>query len=191
MTACTLIFLLALLGAVSSIKLEWTKFQKNQPICRRSCLHIAVPVAVTAATVIPTDLVGAETTQSTTPSTLRDILAARDATLLTKSFLNIPPTRQMYPAWLEGTWDCTETFRGYEFPSKVPKEKIVSRTSLPGFTKLSISRFADIGRQSTRYSLTFSLDDSGVVRESYADNIKASIEAHTDGREVVDGVDAR
>ena len=57
------------------------------------------------------------------PTSLRDILAARDANLLRKAFLNLPPPQQEYPPWLEGTWDCTSDFAGFEFPSKkVPKE---------------------------------------------------------------------
>ena len=173
---------------------------QNARISRRVVIHLASSAGAASLVLGPAGVCGAaanavQSSPSTTqPNSLRDILAARDAKLLSKSFLNLPPKRQEYPEWLEGTWDITETFRGYEFPSKkIPKEKIISRTSLPGFTKLSIARFSDIGRQSTtRYKWKYSRDESsGVVRECFADNIIESIAAHSDGREVVEGVDAR
>ncbi|GMH47117.1 hypothetical protein TrLO_g10351 [Triparma laevis f. longispina] len=121
--------------------------------------------------------------------TLRDILAARDASLLRKTFLNIPPAQQEFPPWLEGTWTCTEDFAGFEFPSKkVPKENIIAQT-LPGFVKLSIARFADIGRKNTNYNMTFFKDKSKKIREDYTHNLSSSISAHTDGKELVETVD--
>mmetsp|Transcript_14203 Transcript_14203/g.29169 ORF Transcript_14203/g.29169 Transcript_14203/m.29169 type:complete len:303 (-) Transcript_14203:160-1068(-) len=126
---------------------------------------------------------------SPTPTTLSGILGARDGSQLTKSFLNVPPSRQSFPSWLEGTWECSEEFRGFEFPSKkIPKEKIVSSTQLPGFTKLSIARFGDVGRKDTRYKMKFVMEGND-VRENFPFNIGESISAHTDGREVVESVE--
>ncbi|GMI02417.1 hypothetical protein TrVE_jg2885 [Triparma verrucosa] len=123
------------------------------------------------------------------PTSLRDILAARDANLLRKAFLNLPPPQQEYPPWLEGTWDCTSDFAGFEFPSKkVPKENIVAQTQLPGFVKLSVARFADVGRKNTRFTMKFFKDKDGKVREDYGENLANSISAHTNGREVVDEI---
>jgi len=120
---------------------------------------------------------------------LRDELAARNALLLKRSLFNTAPRAVDYPAWLEGRWRCSEVFAGFEFPARVPKEEVVADTNLAGFTKLSIVRFADIGRKSTTsYEIIFA-DSGGVVVEDVAANLKSSIAAHTDGREVVESVE--
>jgi hypothetical protein len=51
---------------------------------------------------------------------------------------NVPPKEQVYPAWLEGLWDVQCEFGGYAFPSALPKEKVISNVSIPGFQKLSL-----------------------------------------------------
>ena len=51
---------------------------------------------------------------------------------------NVPPKEQVYPAWLEGLWDVQCEFGGYAFPSTLPKEKVISNVSIPGFQKLSL-----------------------------------------------------
>lgn len=37
---------------------------------------------------------------------------------------NVPPGEMVYPAWMEGTWDVTCEFTGYQFPSRVPKVRV-------------------------------------------------------------------
>ena len=100
---------------------------------------------------------------------LRDTLAARDANLLRKPFIAVPPGPTAYPAWLDSTWRCDAAFAGFELPSKkISKQRVIANTDLPGFTKLSVARFGDVGRESTRYEMRFYRTPSGAVYEDYA-----------------------
>jgi hypothetical protein len=46
-----------------------------------------------------------------------------------------------FPEWLEGEWACTQSFAGYELPSKelVPRAELFAETNVPGFLKCSIA----------------------------------------------------
>ena len=91
---------------------------------------------------------------------------------------------------MEGDWRCVETFKGFEFPSKkISKARVVADTDLPGFTKLSIARFGDVGKDNVVYELSFRSDSSGAVRERYASNVASSLTAHTGDPGLVFGVD--
>ena len=121
---------------------------------------------------------------------LRDAMASRDASMLKKPIFNTPPAQTAYPMWMEGNWQCVESFRGFELPSKkISKARVVSDTSLPGFTKLSIVRFGDVGKSNVAYEQSFESDSSGTVRESYAPNVARSIVAHTGDPGLVFGVE--
>jgi len=112
---------------------------------------------------------------------LRDTLAARDAALLKKPFLSARPGPQAFPDWLEGTWRCEASFRGYEFPSKtISKARVVANTDLAGFTKLSVARFGDVGRESTVYDVAFARS-GGRVYEDLSGNLRRSLAAHAGG----------
>jgi hypothetical protein len=37
---------------------------------------------------------------------------------LDKPIFNAPPAQQVFPDWLEGTWEAKTAFAGYAFPSK-------------------------------------------------------------------------
>ena len=121
---------------------------------------------------------------------LRDTLAARDATLLKKPFIQVPPGPTAYPAWLEGAWRCDASFAGFELPSKkISRERVVANTDLPGFTKLSVARFADVGREATRYTMNFYRDPkNGAVLEDYASDLASSLAAHANDPNLVRGV---
>lgn len=111
-------------------------------------------------------------------SSLRDLLGARDAALLQKPVLNIPPGPIDYPDWLEGTWKVSSQFKGYQFATdKVSKERIVANLDIPGFQKLSIAQFADVGSE-VSYERRYGGDGGGGVREDRAFNLNATIGAH-------------
>ena len=86
---------------------------------------------------------------------LREALAARDANRLTKPFYSVPPGPTVFPEWFEGRWRCSAAFQGYQFPSTISKQRVSAQTDLPGFTKLSIARFGDVGREKTEFEMTF------------------------------------
>ena len=120
---------------------------------------------------------------------LRDTLAARDANLLRKPFIAVPPGPTAYPAWLEGTWRCDAAFAGFELPSKkISKQRVIANTDLPGFTKLSVARFGDVGRESTRYEMRFYRTPSGAVYEDYARDVASSLNAHAGDARLVESV---
>lgn len=109
---------------------------------------------------------------------LSDLLAARDATLLLKPVLNIPPAMFAFPPWLEGEWRVTSRFAGYLFTAtKISKQRLLTNVVVPGFQKLSIAENADVGKEACEFARRY-VSRSGQVREDRAFNYKASIEAH-------------
>ena len=117
---------------------------------------------------------------ATAAESLRDALAARDANRLTKPFYSIPPGPTTFPDWLEGRWRCSATFQGFQFPNeKISKQRVVAETDLPGFTKLSIARFGDVGREKTDFELNF-VKRGGNVIEDYGNNVANALAAHVD-----------
>ena len=119
---------------------------------------------------------------------LRDALAARDANRLTKPFYSIPPGPTTFPDWLEGRWRCSATFQGFQFPNeKISKQRVVAETDLPGFTKLSIARFGDVGREKTEFDLNFVRRGDKVI-EDYGNNVANALSAHVDKPDLVKSV---
>ena len=105
------------------------------------------------------------------------------------NFIAVPPGPTAYPAWLEGTWRCDAAFAGFELPSKkISKQRVVANTDLPGFTKLSVARFGDVGRESTRYEMRFYRTPSGAVYEDYARDVASSLNAHAGDARLVESV---
>ena len=120
---------------------------------------------------------------------LRDTLAARDASLLKKPFLSVPPGPTSYPEWLAGDWQCEAKFAGFELPSKkISKERVIANTDLPGFTKLSVALFGDVGRESTRYAARFLKTSDGRIQEDYSENVARSLRAHASDPGLVEAV---
>ncbi|KAJ8613512.1 hypothetical protein CTAYLR_002194 [Chrysophaeum taylorii] len=114
--------------------------------------------------------------------TLEALLGARDAKVLTKPILNVPPVDFEFPAWLHGEWIVRSRFKGYEFSSKIPRERLVANRDIPGFQKLSIAEIADVGADvvfARRYA-------DG--KEDKAFNYKATIGAHLSDPDVVTDV---
>ena len=116
-----------------------------------------------------------------------------DAKSLNKPLFNVPPSQQAFPAWLEGTWDCSTSFAGYSFPSqRIDKSRLVKDTSVPGFLKLSILQLADVGAGG-EHQLRFSRAADGAVVEDKAFNLTSMVDALLRGPVVqaVDYVPAR
>lgn len=110
---------------------------------------------------------------------LSQVLAARDASLLQKPVLNIPPRAFSFPPWLSGDWDVTSAFSGYEFTaSKISKQRLTTNIDIPGFQKLSIAEVADVGKEKVVYKRKYREERGGVIREDRAFNYMASIGAH-------------
>jgi hypothetical protein len=103
-------------------------------------------------------------------------LSLRDPSQLKNSVFNIPPKAQVYPDFLRGQWDVTMKYRGFLFPStSIPKEKLVSDVSIPGFQKLSIAQVADVGRELTTYQMSI---DPVTGFEDRSISLTTSINAH-------------
>ncbi|KAL3760842.1 hypothetical protein ACHAWU_007908 [Discostella pseudostelligera] len=103
-------------------------------------------------------------------------LSLRDPSQLKNSVFNIPPKAQVYPDFLRGQWDVTMKYRGFLFPStSIPKEKLVSDISIPGFQKLSIAQVADVGRELTTYQMSI---DPVTGFEDRSISLTTSINAH-------------
>lgn len=112
-------------------------------------------------------------------------LSKRDASVLKNSVFNIPPSAQIYPPFMKGSWDVSLRFAGYLFPSQViPKDKVVSNVSIPGFQKCSIAAIADVGRDLTTYRMSIN-PDNGL--EDRVQTLKSSIGAHL-GYDAVENV---
>jgi len=118
---------------------------------------------------------------------LREALAARDANRLTKPFYSVPPGPTVFPEWFEGRWRCSVAFQGYQFPSTISKQRVSAQTDLPGFTKLSIARFGDVGREKTEFEMNF-VRRGGKVIEDYGQNVANALCAHVDKPDLVRSV---
>lgn len=88
-------------------------------------------------------------------------LQKRDPALLKNSVFNVPPSAQVYPDFMKGTWSVTTRFNGYVFPSeKISKTRLTQDFDVPGFQKCSIAAICDVGKESTTFSLR--IDEKGL-----------------------------
>ena len=67
------------------------------------------------------------------------------------------------------------------------RQRVVAETDLPGFTKLSIARFGDVGREKTEFDLNFVRRDGKVI-EDYGNNVANALSAHVDKPDLVKNV---
>jgi hypothetical protein len=81
-------------------------------------------------------------------------LDKRDPAALGNSVFNVPPTAQVYPDFLRGTWDVSCKFGGFLFPSqRISRERVTANFQIPGFQKCSIASLCDVGSD-TKYQMT-------------------------------------
>jgi len=113
------------------------------------------------------------------PKSLKARLDAQDGKLLLKPQNQglLAPGEAEYPAWLEGEWNATQTFAGYELPSKdlIPRDQLFAEADVPGFKKCSIALLPDVGKEGVTLKLRWFKDSNGVVREDRASNYRSAI----------------
>jgi hypothetical protein len=99
-------------------------------------------------------------------------LAKKDPSALKNSVFNIPPSAQVYPDWMKGSWQVTSVFRGYVFPSdKIPKSTLTRDVLIPGFQKCSIAAISDIGKDVVLWDLMILKDGLEDRRTTLASQI--------------------
>ena len=100
------------------------------------------------------------------------------------------PGPQRYPDWLEGTWRCTATFAGFEFPSKtMSKSALIKEPTIPGFQKLSLVYVPDVGTSDVSYDVRFAkFEGIEGVLEDRAFNLKSIVNSYL-GKDAVESVE--
>jgi len=81
-------------------------------------------------------------------------LSLRDPSALSNSVFNIPPSTQVYPQFMRGSWNVTLQYGGYIFPSqKISRSRLTTNAQIPGFQKCSIAALSDVGKEVVHYTL--------------------------------------
>lgn len=156
----TVIYYLCYISVISALSSS-----THQPFSRRDVMTTAATLVISPSISNAASSVG-----------LANKLSQRDPAQLKNSVFNIPPGPQVYPDFLRGEFDVTMKFRGFIFPSTtIPKEKIVSNVSIPGFQKLSIAQVGDVGRELTNYKMK--IDPSSGLQDRKI-SLSTSINAH-------------
>ena len=173
-----------------SLSLHHPTIVSRRDVFRRTAATAAVTTTTSSAAILSIltshpspcystevdDISTTTTTTTTTTTGLAKRLSLRDPSQLKNSVFNIPPKAQVYPDFLRGQWDVTMKYRGFLFPStSIPKEKLVSDVSIPGFQKLSVAQVADVGRESTTYQMSI---DPNTGFEDRSLSLATSINAH-------------
>ena len=113
------------------------------------------------------------------PASIKERLDSQDTRLLLKPVNQglAVPAEAAYPTWLEGEWRVTQTFAGYELPSKdvIPRDALFREADVPGFKKCSIALLPDVGKEGVTMTLRWAQDETGIVREDRAANLRSAI----------------
>lgn len=81
-----------------------------------------------------------------------------------------------YPPFLIGRWNTTMKFRGANFTSLIPLEKLAQNDNLPGFSKYSVIFAPDMGKEIRDMTLRWAQVDSH-PREDHPFNMRSLITA--------------
>jgi len=134
----------------------------------------------------------AATTSAPPPALAQALLSERlERRDLSKPVFNkAKPGPTRYPPWLEGTWRCTATFAGFEFPSKtMSKNALIKEPTIPGFQKLSLAYVPDVGTPEIVYDVRFAkFEGIEGVLEDRAFNLKSIVNAYL-GKDAVSSVE--
>ena len=134
----------------------------------------------------------AATTSDPSPALAQALLSERlERRDLSKPVFNkAKPGPTRYPPWLEGTWRCTATFAGFEFPSKtMSKNALIKEPTIPGFQKLSLAYVPDVGTPEIVYDVRFAkFEGIEGVLEDRAFNLKSIVNAYL-GKDAVSSVE--
>jgi hypothetical protein len=103
-------------------------------------------------------------------------LSLRDPSALSNSIFNIPPSTQIYPPFMRGSWNVTLQYGGYLFPSqKIPRSRLTTNPQIPGFQKCSIASLSDVGKEVVHFTLTI---DEATGVENRITTLRTSIDDH-------------
>ncbi len=103
-------------------------------------------------------------------------LSLRDPSALSNSVFNIPPSTQVYPEFMRGSWNVTLQYGGYLFPSKnIPRSRLTTNAQVPGFQKCSIAALSDVGKEVVHY--TMNIDESSGLEDRQT-SLTTSINDH-------------
>jgi hypothetical protein len=131
---------------------------------RGFCTSSATSVLVGAAGLSSSNLLLPPNAATAAYGSLATKLSKKDPSALVSSIFNVPPSMQVYPEFLRGTWQVTCKYGGYLFPSKkIPRERLTANAQIPGFQKCSIAALSDIGKESFDYTL--SIDEATGVED--------------------------
>lgn len=110
-------------------------------------------------------------------SSLSDRLAQRDPRSLAKTVFSSVPAEARFPSWLDGEWQASLSFDGYELPAKdtLPRNDLFAEPTVPGFQKCSIALIPDVGKEGVTFPMRWFRDGSGAVREDRAANLRAAV----------------
>lgn len=132
---------------------------------------------VGAAGVASSNLLLPPSTATAAGGSLATKLSKRDPAALVNSIFNVPPSAQVYPEFMRGTWKVTCKYSGYLFPSqKIPRDKLTANALIPGFQKCSIATLSDVGKES--YDYTLAIDESTGLEDrvhSFTTQINANL----------------
>lgn len=103
-------------------------------------------------------------------------LSLRDPSALTNSVFNIPPSTQVYPQFMRGSWNVTLEYSGYIFPSqKISRSRLTTNAQIPGFQKCSIAALSDVGKDVVHYTLN--IDETNGLEDRQT-TLKTSVDSH-------------
>lgn len=144
----------------------------NTTLKRRDLISRIAKGVVVASGAVSSPLIIAP--EAADAASLAAKLASRDPAALANSVFNVPPTAQVYPPFLRGTWNVSVKFGGFLFPStKIPKDKLTQNPLVPGFQKCSIAAVSDVGKENVQYQWkidpTTGLEDRTTTLQSQID----------------------
>jgi hypothetical protein len=110
-------------------------------------------------------------------------LATKDPSVLRNRIFNSkPPSAQVFPEWMHGSWKVTSNFAGYIFPSqKISALRITQDFVVPGFQKCSIAQTADVGKENVQYEMK--IDPSSGLEDRTL-NLQQALDAYLGYRAV-------
>lgn len=110
------------------------------------------------------------------PSGLASRLKERDPAALKNRLFNIPPSQQVFPIWMRGSWNIEMSFSGFLFPSKtISKETLFKDFGIAGFQKCSIAQIADVGKENVTLQKVIDRE-TGLEDRNF--NLRQTIDAH-------------
>jgi hypothetical protein len=110
-------------------------------------------------------------------------LAKKDPSVLRNRIFNsAPPSAQVFPEWMRGSWKITSNLAGYIFPSRnISAQRLIKDYVVAGFQKCSIAQTADVGKENVQYEMRI---DAASGLEDRVWNFQQAIDAYLGYRAV-------